>query len=221
MRSACDRIEEASAMIAEMLVLIALLMPVQTLQAPLASLALGQALPLPTRFEFAEGDLRRLLPADGTLIQQGTISKEYIGLSLGHEVRATGKRVFVSPKRIGARGVVFRDGYIELNIGAHGEKEEKVAFLKPTFAVDLGATAKLKIDDNLNTSVDVTWRYVQGDNLGGKLVVEFAKGRLKEAAEREARRFAAGLGDKIRRQLPPGVKVKVHIRPGQVEIVRQ
>jgi hypothetical protein len=185
------------------------------------TVAAQDEIPLPTRIEFSEQDLRSLLPRDGQLIAQGRISKDYVGIAFGREVRAQGKRVYVSGRKIGARGVIFKDGVIELNIGAHGEKEQRVAaVLTPTFAVDLGATAQLTIDDQLNAHVRINWRYIQGDNLGGKLVVEFAKGRLKETVEREVQKFAAGLGRKLREKLPKDIKVHVQIEPGKLVVIR-
>lgn len=175
---------------------------------------------LPTRLVLKEADLRGFLPPEGTLIEQGRISIEYVGVALGREVRAQGKRVYVSDRPVGERGFVLRDGYAEINIGAHAEKEEKVAFFKPTFAVDMAARARLYIDDQLQVRVDLDWIYIQGDNLGGKVVVAFGKDKLRELAEREAKAFVGRLNDQIKQKLPTGLPVfSLRIEPGQIVII--
>jgi hypothetical protein len=179
----------------------------------------AQGVSSPAQIVIKEADIRGLLPPDGTLIEQGQISIEYLGLTLGREVRAQGKRVYVSDRPVGERGLALRDGHVELNIGAHSEKEERVAFFKPTFAVDLAVRAKVGLDDQLNVRLDLEWLYIQGDNVGGKIVVAVAKGKLQEAAEREAKAFAARLNDEIRKKLPPGLRVfAIRIEPGQIVI---
>ncbi len=177
-------------------------------------------LPLPTRVEFAEQDLRALLPPDGKLIEEGQISKAYVGIALGRRVRARGKRVYVSDEVVGTRGVIFRDGYIEVNLGAHVEKEERVLFARPTFAVDVAVTAKVWITDDLKVHAELIWRSIQGDNPGGQLAVLFAKGRLTEMAEKEANRFAEKLSKQIQQKLPKALQVHVNIRPGTLVVVR-
>lgn len=97
----------------------------------------------PLALEFAEKDLRALLPPDGQLVARGEISKDYVGIAMGRRVRANCKKVFVSDEKVGTQGVIFRDGHIELNFGAHVEKEVQVGPFKPTGAVDAAVAALL------------------------------------------------------------------------------
>lgn len=185
-----------------------------------ATVARGVDLPVPTRVEFAESDLRQLLPPDGELVQQGEISKEYTGLSFGRRVRARGKNVFVSEEKIGAQGIIFRDGYIEVNVGAHVEKEEKIAFLKPTFAVDAAMTAKITLGDNGKAAVEVVHLDLHPDNEGAAAIFPFAKSRLEEAARGEANKLADKVSNAIAAALPKGVTVQIDIQPGKLIAVR-
>lgn len=188
----------------------------------LACLALTGALPAQTvqpKIEYAEADLRGFWPRDGKLIEEGQISIQYVGLSLGREVRAEGKRVFVSDRTVGDRGVIFRDGYVELNIGAHVEKEVKIGFFKPTVAVDLAARAKVALDNELHVKLEIEWIYIEGDNLGGKLVVAFAKDKVREFAKRKAKALAGKLGEQLKQKLPAGLRsFQVRLEAGKVVI---
>ena len=181
--------------------------------------AKGQANPTIT-VEIAEAELRSRMPADGELVAQGEISKDYVGLALGRRVRAQGKRVFVSDERVGPQGVVFRDGYIELNCGAHLEKEVQVAFLKPTLAVDASFTAHVWFDDRLGVAMNLIWHELEGDNLGGKIAVEVAHGRLAEAVEKQTSKIAEEISRKIRSKIPAGADMHVVIRPGTLTVVQ-
>jgi hypothetical protein len=186
---------------------------------PNNSLPLSQ-IPLPTKVEFAEVDLRGLFPLDGQLMEQGTRNKEYVGMALGYRVEAKGKNIVVSNQHVGLQGVVFREGYIEINIGAHAEKEEKILLMKPMFSLNTTLTARIWFTDNLQAKVALDWHTIDGDNLGGKLVVPFAKGEIKKIAQRQADDYAAKLSETLRKSLPDGLKLRVEIRPGTLTVIR-
>jgi hypothetical protein len=171
------------------------------------------------QIELLESEVRQLLPPDGELIQQGEVSKDFIGMALGRRVRAKGKQIYVSDENVGEQGVVFKENVIEVNIGGHAEKEVKVGPFKPTGAVDLAATVKLTISDDLKVAMEVQWHEIQGDNLGGKLVVAFAKDKVHQAAKAEVQKFADRLTEQIRKKVKDGdVKLRVRIVPGKLII---
>jgi hypothetical protein len=114
--------------------------------------------------------------------------------------------------------VAFRDGYIEINIGAHLEKEVKFLVLSPTGAVDAAVTARVWIADNLEAVVHLLWQPVEGDNLGGKIAVEFFHDRIVREAEAEVALLTGELTRRIRANIPEGGRVHLDIRPGKLAV---
>ncbi len=143
------------------------------------------------------------LPADGTFIEQGRVSIDYVVLCPNFEVRGNGKSV-VRGNKIGDGGIVFRDGFIEINLGVHVEKELKIGPLKPTVSVDGVVTAQLTIDDSLKVAHAFTRLDLHGDNLGGKLALLFAEKKVRQEVHRQAQRMSQKLTGVVRKHLPVG-----------------
>jgi hypothetical protein len=169
------------------------------------------------KITIAEKDIRALLPPDGELISQGEVSKSYVGVSLGRRVRAKGKHIYVSDEKVGPQGMAFRAGYIEFNLGAHVEKEEKV-LLTPTLAVDAAVTAKVWIRDDRGLVVHWLWHEMSGDNLGGHLAMAFAHGQITESIDREARKVVDAIWKRLLKEIPEKGAVHVLIQPGTLTI---
>lgn len=161
--------------------------------------------PLPSEW------IRAQLPKDGELQAQGEISKNYFAFALGHRVNCEGTRVFVADP-LSKKGIIFRDGMIEVNAGFHAEREEQVLVFEPTFAVNGVINLQLTVDDHLNVGVAVLGLEIQGDNAGGELAERFAKDRLLQAFQEEARKLGSKLSNEIQSKLPQG-KLRIEITP--------
>ena len=115
--------------------------------------------------------------------------------------------------------MIFRDGYIELNCGAHLEKEEQIVLFRPTLAIDVSFTAQVWLDDRFEVAMNLIWHELEGDSLGGKIAVEVT-GRLAGAVEEQAMKIADEVSRKIRGKITPGAGTHVIIRPGSLTVVK-
>lgn len=143
------------------------------------------------------------------------MGKEYVGVALGRRVRADGKRIYVSDEKVGGKGIAFRDGYVEFILGAHTEKEKQILVLTPTGTVDVAATARVWMTDDLKLVAHLFWHATEGDNLGGKSALTFVHDQLIKTAEQEAKKLADKLSELIRAKAPQGVSFHVDIAPGR------
>ncbi|MDG3002421.1 hypothetical protein [Paludisphaera mucosa] len=169
--------------------------------------------------EIAESLVRGGLPADGVLIARGDPGGDCMWISFGRRVRAQGEHVYVSDdERVGERGVSFRDGYIEMNLGIH---VEGATFLKGAgrIAIDSSVTAKIWIDDRLRIVVHPLWNVLEGDNLGGKAAVKLMRGDLLKALEGRIEAIAEEVSAGLRKSFPPGSRAHVTVRPGMLTAV--
>lgn len=176
----------------------------------------GQVVPDKVTFNYKT--LRKLLPPDGTLIEIGQVSKDYVGIALGHVVTAKGKKVIVSDK-LGSPGIVFGQGYIEVNLGVHFEKEVKKGPFRPTAAIDGVVQALVRVDDQFRVHIRINRLELNNDNLGGAVALALARQRIEQEVNKQVSIQAAKLTEYLKKQsIPKGMKIR--ITPTCIELTR-
>jgi hypothetical protein len=179
----------------------------------------------PDRIGFDYATLRKLLPEDGKLIEKGEISKDYIGLALGHEVAVKENKVQVGAK-LGSPGIVFGDGYVKLHFGAHVEVELKGVFSKPnqhpTLAFDIVAHVIATVDDSLKVHLHLTDEdiVIRGENTGGSIAVSVYKGLCKAKLHQGVLEQAEHITRFIHERKPPTELQFVTITPSGIEFAK-
>jgi len=151
--------------------------------------------------------IRKELPVDGKIIEEGRSPKNYFAYTLGKQVRGRGKHVVIG-EAIGNAGIELQDDIIEINLGGHFEQEDEFRLVRPMVNLNVKATLQMTIDDDFEVKTWISKLSVEDDTPHAQDVEFLAKDRMKVQAKMLSRALGGRLLSQIKETMANETKKK-------------